>query len=359
MKHSSMRSPLSAPADLEMARGPVARVATFALMAALLLPLVAEAQPFGAWGIYSRPEQGYIEIPHSPALNPTGQITIEGWVSVEDGGGCSNIIGKGFETAWWVGICGTSLRSYLRGGGSARTAGTLESGWYHFAVTYDGVRRRHFINGELIASWLEEGPLTTNSEPVRIGSDVDYESFSPEGAINELRLWNVARGTQQLRDAINERQTTAEPGLVAVWTGSGPHDGSIVDFVPGLTFPVTNLPCLTTDTNLCLRGRFNVHVNWRTDSEDGPGMVAPLTTLQSGIFWFFNSTNWELMVKVLNGCPINDRFWVFSAATTNVFYRLEVFDQQAGVNKVYFNYPGPPAPAVTDTSAFHTCPPGS
>ena len=27
----------------------------------------------------------------------------------------------------------------------------------------------------------------------------------------------------------------------------------------------------------------------------------------------------------------------------------------AGVNKIYFNYPGPPAPAVTDTGAFATC----
>lgn len=61
-------------------------------------------------------------------------------------------------------------------------------------------------------------------------------------------------------------------------------------------------------------------------------------------------------VKVLNACVLNDRIWVFSAATTNVFYRLEAFDVQAGVNKIFFNYPGPPAPAVTDTSAFATCP---
>ena len=47
---------------------------------------------------------------------------------------------------------------------------------------------------------------------------------------------------------------------------------------------------------------------------------------------------------------------MFSAATTNVFYRMEVFNQEYGVNKVYFNYPGPPAPAVTDTGAFATCP---
>jgi hypothetical protein len=63
-----------------------------------------------------------------------------------------------------------------------------------------------------------------------------------------------------------------------------------------------------------------------------------------------------VMVKVLNGCGLNNRWWLFSAATTNVFYRLEVTDVTTGTSKIYFNYPGPPAPAVTDTDAFATCP---
>jgi hypothetical protein len=62
------------------------------------------------------------------------------------------------------------------------------------------------------------------------------------------------------------------------------------------------------------------------------------------------------MLKVIDGCTLSHSFWVFSAATTNVFYRLEVTDVRAGTTKVYFNYPGPPAPAVTDTNAFATCP---
>ena len=50
------------------------------------------------------------------------------------------------------------------------------------------------------------------------------------------------------------------------------------------------------------------------------------------------------------------RYWVFSAATTNVHYSLVVYDMATGTRKVYFNYSGPPAPAVTDTAAFATCP---
>lgn len=331
------------------------------LVALISVARSAQAQPFGGWGIYSRPQTGYLEIPHSPALNPTGLITIEGWVNLDFQPNCSNIIGKGFESAWWVGICSGSLRSYLRGSGSARTGGALSGGWNHFAVTYDGVRRRHFINGELTHSWLEAGPLTTNSENVRIGSDVDFDGNSPEGLINHIRLWNVSRSTLQLRETINEALTSPEPGLVASWSGFGtdlvgPHDASVVGSVPGLTFPVTNEGCTSTATSLCLHDRFVVSGNWRTGSDSGQAMVAPFTTVQSGIFWFFNPTNWEVMVKVLNGCGSTNHWWLFSAATTNVFYRLEVFDQLVGVNKVYFNYPGPPAPAVTDTMALATCP---
>jgi len=44
-------------------------------------------------------------------------------------------------------------------------------------------------------------------------------------------------------------------------------------------------------------------------------------------------------------------------AAKKIAYDIEARDLiRAGVNKVYFNYPGPPAPAVTDVNAFATCP---
>ena len=63
-----------------------------------------------------------------------------------------------------------------------------------------------------------------------------------------------------------------------------------------------------------------------------------------------------MLVKVLNACGLNQHYWVFSAATTNVEYTLTVTDTQTGDKKTYFNPLGTAAPAVTDTSAFATCP---
>ena len=60
------------------------------------------------------------------------------------------------------------------------------------------------------------------------------------------------------------------------------------------------------------------------------------------------------MVKALDGCGLNNRYWIFSAATTNVYYRLEVLDVKTGT-KIYFNYPVRRLSAVTDTSALAVC----
>ncbi len=332
----------------------------FALAAASPL----RAQPFGAWMVLTG-ASGYVEIADSPALNPTSAFTFEAWVSVTDangGTGCSSIAGKNYLTAWWVGICGTTLRSYLKGGSSHKDGGTLDSGWNHIAVTFDGTNRRHYINGEIVGTFPETGPLTTSTSAVRIGSDVSWV-HTPAGAIDEVRLWNAARTTEQIRSTINVPISTATPGLVSVWSldasgndSLGGHNGSLNGSVAFLNGAVAS-SCSPTSTSLCFEGRFAVSATWvKPDGTHGNGTVVPGASTNSGLFWFFSSDNWELLVKELNGCGLNSRRWIFSAATTNVHYRLNVYDVTHGVAKVYFNYQGISAPAVTDTDALAVCP---
>jgi hypothetical protein len=60
---------------------------------------------------------------------------------------------------------------------------------------------------------------------------------------------------------------------------------------------------------------------------------------------------------VLDACKHpSERFWVFSAATTNVEYTITVTDTDAQQVNTYVNPLGLSAPAVTDTAAFATCP---
>jgi hypothetical protein len=115
--------------------------------------------------------------------------------------------------------------------------------------------------------------------------------------------------------------------------------------------------CASDLSALCLGdGRFRVEVTFADLLErPGRGRVVHDGTDDSGIFWFFDSENWEVMVKVLDGCGVNERFWVFAAATTDLDYRVTVTDQVTRETVQYRHQAGSPAPAVTDTEAFAAC----
>jgi hypothetical protein len=117
--------------------------------------------------------------------------------------------------------------------------------------------------------------------------------------------------------------------------------------------------CTATSTNLCLLDeRFKVEVTWENFlGEIGQGEVVPFGSPDSGLFFFFDPDNWEMLVKMTDACnsPF-DSYWFFAAATTNVSYSIRVTDTQTGAFKQYFNPLGNAAAAITDTSAFSTCP---
>jgi len=110
--------------------------------------------------------------------------------------------------------------------------------------------------------------------------------------------------------------------------------------------------CVPTATRLCLLGdRFQVEVRW-TDFQGGTGEgeAVPLTS-DTGYFWFFDDQNIELVVKTLDGRPINAHFWVFYGALSNVAYTLTVTDTVTREVRTYVNPSGVFASAG-DTQAF-------
>lgn len=156
------------------------------------------------------PQHGYIEIP-TDALLDTPQMTIEAWVSVRDprAGACSSIAGSGYQTGWWLGLCGTSMRSYFNGTVSLKTGGIIPDApgvWTHIAAVTDGVTRRHYINGVLVFEASENGQQLASTKNIRIGSDADWD-FMAQGAIDDLRIWKVARTQEQIRATMYARYT--------------------------------------------------------------------------------------------------------------------------------------------------------
>jgi streptogramin lyase len=114
-------------------------------------------------------------------------------------------------------------------------------------------------------------------------------------------------------------------------------------------------PCVPGPNALCVNGgRFRVGATWSSSTGSGPATAVPLTD-DSGYLWFFDPTNIEIVAKVLNGCAIDERYWVFLAGLTNVAATLTVTDSQTGVARTYTNPPGQAFAPVQDVNAF-ACP---
>jgi hypothetical protein len=113
---------------------------------------------------------------------------------------------------------------------------------------------------------------------------------------------------------------------------------------------------------MCLgNGRFELSVLWQADdaeeAQTGRGRVVEGQTEETGLFWFFDPSNWEVMVKILDGCAVNGYYWVFGASTTDVGFTLIVTDTETGLVRTYHNQTGVAADAITDTEALEVCTP--
>jgi hypothetical protein len=98
----------------------------------------------------------------------------------------------------------------------------------------------------------------------------------------------------------------------------------------------TTSNCFETDIQLCLQGgRFGVWTFWRTpDGKTGNGKPVRLND-GSATFWFFSPDNSEIFIKVLDGCAINKKYWVFVAGLTNVEVAVHVIDYDHPADNVW------------------------
>ena len=134
-------------------------------------------------------------------------------------------------------------------------------------------------------------------------------------------------------------------GKVSAWSGE-----------VSATTGATTGACRTGEQYLCLaEGRFEVQAHWKNHLQEGDFGIATSVPIEvsdeSGMFWFFNSSNIELVVKTLDGRRNNGHYWVFFGALSNVEYWVTVRDTEGGGRRTYHN---PPAEncGQSDTIAF-------
>lgn len=101
--------------------------------------------------------------------------------------------------------------------------------------------------------------------------------------------------------------------------------------------------CELGPENLCLLDdRLKVEVRWRNPHDGGTEGVGRSVkdSDSTGLFWFFNPENTELVVKALDGTGLNDHLWVFYGALTDLEYWITITDTVTGARRVYYNPPG-------------------
>lgn len=118
-------------------------------------------------------------------------------------------------------------------------------------------------------------------------------------------------------------------------------------------------PCVRGPGTACLLdGRFEVKVDYRTQSATGAGALMAFAgqraeSDQSAFFYFFDNANFEMGVKMVDAClPPFNRFWAFVSGLTNQGFTVTVRDTATGRVKSYTNPLGTYPQTVGDTDAF-------
>jgi hypothetical protein len=90
--------------------------------------------------------------------------------------------------------------------------------WYHIGVVKNGAAVSLFVNGEPItlSSTAAHGDLQL--------SDAAFEFGHIEGFIDELRLWSVARTSEEIKASMYKTLNGAESGILMYWDFDHPED---------------------------------------------------------------------------------------------------------------------------------------
>ncbi|MEO8505981.1 MAG: hypothetical protein ABI609_18945 [Acidobacteriota bacterium] len=103
-------------------------------------------------------------------------------------------------------------------------------------------------------------------------------------------------------------------------------------------------------------GRFEVDVHWSAGSQQNAAAAPVSIANDSGYFTFFDPSNVEILVKVLEACgQPSPGYWVFAAGLTNVEVTIDVTDRWTGEHHTFHNAAGTAFPPIQRTDLFHTC----
>ncbi|MBI5595921.1 MAG: VCBS repeat-containing protein [Elusimicrobia bacterium] len=223
-------------------------------------------------------------------LEPAGSFTVEGLVFTTSAvnGLCPSIINKDSQNGYALEVCptgpSTNNARFNFGGtfGVVTSADIPMNRWVHVAGVYDAAvsGARLYVNGQF-AGGAGGVPTPAFASALLYLGNRDA-GFSMQGAIDEVRLWNIARTTAAIQ-ADMFKSTGPTTGLVGLWhfdEGSGTTaadasgnglDGTLVNsplWVPDSPRAITDLAVSVVSTGLGASSQ-TVTLSWTAPGDNG------------------------------------------------------------------------------------------
>lgn len=138
---------------------------------------------------------------------------------------------------------GAGILRYISGGNTGNISsppGSLPIGkWVHVAYVYRQGKGYLFVNGEIVKYKILPGVNTpSGNQSLKIGQRVDGGSIPFHGQIDEVRIWDVARTQEELKQSMNIGYCTANENLKLYMPfneGLANDDNTMVGFVSDLS----------------------------------------------------------------------------------------------------------------------------
>jgi hypothetical protein len=273
--------------------------------------------------------------------NPSFNSDVAGW-SATNGGSLA------WNAADADGLAGSGSLQLTNAGGDASWLATAEQcvpavgGTAYSAEVTTFIPAGQARTGTSVVQWLTYSAPGCNPATL-----INSGMF---GGVSAPDLWVAMPHT--IDTPAGTRSVMFRPGTIKAEAG-----GSLVARYDKAFFGLPGSTCPVSGTDLCLdAGRFHLTATWRTAAgQSGVGHAVQLTR-DTGYFWFFSETNVEIVVKVLDACGFNERYWVYAGGLTDVEVTMTVVDLVAGATSTYHNPLGAMFQPIQDSNAFATCP---
>lgn len=172
------------------------------------------------------------------------------------------------------------------------TAGVANNQWNHLACTYDGSNKKIYVNGVLVASKAYTETLRTGQSGERIGAYGGTASYFFNGVLDEVRISNVARSAEDIRQAYDVGLRTHS---VTIDFGAKLDSGNLITGSGDLSFTVdaTTFGLPSKGSALFTGDKIIIRENYNGTEYIAQGTVTSITASTGAttvVSWDANST---------------------------------------------------------------------